>query len=152
GSVVSFCGAALNGLQLTRTGPGGSLGNVALSVDLSGSTAAQTVAKLTFSGPLTEGPTGAPSLVDGNYTLTVFSSQINGGTIVGDQTATLFRLFGDVNGDRAVNGLDLAAFRAAFGTTIGQPGYADWLDANGDGVINGADMIAFRSRFGVTLP
>jgi hypothetical protein len=38
------------------------------------------------------------SLIDGNYTLTVFSSQVNGRAVVGDQTATLFRLFGDVKG------------------------------------------------------
>ena len=92
------------------------------------------------------------SLIDGNYTLTVFSSQVNGGAVVGDQTATLFRLFGDVNGDRTVNVLDLAAFRSAFGTMRGQPGYLDWLDINGDGVINGTDLVAFRNRFGVTLP
>lgn len=149
---VTFTGRPESAFQLARTGPGGPLDEVTLSVDLSGSTATQTIAKLTFSGPLTEGFAGAPSLIDGNYTLTVFSSRINGGAVVGDQTATLFRLFGDVNGDRAVNGLDLAAFRPAFGTTIGQPGYVEWLDVNGDGVINGTDMTAFRSRFGTILP
>jgi hypothetical protein len=151
-NVVTFAGSPVDAFQLSRTGPGGPLGNVTLTVDLSGSTATQTIARLTFSGPLTEGAAALPSLIDGNYTLTVFSSQLNGGVVVGDQTATLFRLFGDVNGDRAVNGLDLAAFRPAFGTTIGQPGYVEWLDVNGDGVINGTDMTAFRSRFGAMLP
>jgi hypothetical protein len=149
---VTFAGAPESAFQLSRTGPGGPLGNVTLAVDLTGSTATQTIAKLTFSGPLTEGSAATPSLVDGNYTLTVFSNQVNGGVVVGDQTATLSRLFGDVNGDRAVNGLDLAAFRSAFGTTIGQPGYVEWLDVNGDGAINGTDMIAFRNRFGIVLP
>src|SRR5439155_6700857 len=77
--IVSFNGAAEAAYQLARIGPGGALGNVVLAVDLSGSTATQTVAKLTFSGPLTEGPASAPSLIDGNYMLTVFSNQISGG-------------------------------------------------------------------------
>jgi hypothetical protein len=151
-SRVTFTGSPVDAFQLARTGRDGPLGNVTLSVDLSGSTATQTIARLTFSGPLTEGFAGAPSLIDGNYTLTVFSSQVNGGVVVGDQTATLFRLFGDMNGDRAVNGLDLTSFRSAFGTMIGQPGYVEWLDINGDGAIDGTDLVAFRKRFGVILP
>ena len=120
-----------------------------LSVDLSGSTGTQTVAKLTFSGPLTEGPN---SLLDGNYTLTVLSGQIVGGLQGGDNVTSLFRLYGDVNGDRAVNNTDLAAFRTAFGATAGQPGYLDYLDFNGDGAINNTDLAQFRVRFGTILP
>ena len=70
----------------------------------------------------------------------------------GDFTLDLHRLFGDVNGDKAVNGLDLSAFRTAFGTTLGDANYASFLDQNGDGAINGSDLTAFRSRFGTTLP
>src|SRR5262249_29253235 len=75
--VVSFAGPAANAFQLARTGGG----NVTLAVDLTGSTATQTIGRLTFSGPLTEGDN---SLVDGTYTLTVFSAQIQGGLQVGD--------------------------------------------------------------------
>ncbi|HTK74452.1 MAG TPA: Ig-like domain-containing protein [Gemmataceae bacterium] len=146
--VVSFAGPAANAFQLTRAGPGAS-GDVTLAVDLSGSTAAQTVARLSFSGPLAE---GANSLVDGNYTLTVHSAQVTGGLPGGDSVSSLFRLFGDVNGDKAVNGLDLAAFRGAFGSVSGDAGYASVLDFNGDGTINGTDLAQFRSRFGVILP
>ena len=42
-------------------------------------TATQSVAKLTFSGSLTEGSAATPSLVDGNYSLTVFSGLVQGG-------------------------------------------------------------------------
>src|SRR5205807_4185167 len=49
--LVTFAGPAANAFQLTRTGPGAT-GNVTLAVDLSGSTATQTVARLTFSGAL----------------------------------------------------------------------------------------------------
>src|SRR5205814_6876071 len=67
---VAFGSSPAAAFQLTRTGPG-QTGNVTLAVDLSGSTANQTVARLTFAGPLTE---GANSLVDGNYALTVFGT------------------------------------------------------------------------------
>jgi hypothetical protein len=150
--VVSFTGPAAKAFQLTRTGPGAPTGNVGLTMDLTGSTPTQTIAKLTFSGTLTEGSPTNASLIDGDYTLTVFSAGITGGLTGGDQSSTLFRLFGDVNGDRAVNGLDLALFRTAFGTSLGNPNYVDYLDQNGDGTINGLDLAAFRTRFGTTLP
>src|SRR5205823_3170594 len=72
---VVFTGSPSAAFQLARIGPSSPTGNVTLAVDLSGSTPTQTVARLTFSGSFTEGPTAAPSLVDGNYTLTVFSNQ-----------------------------------------------------------------------------
>src|SRR5262249_39062289 len=148
--LVTFVGSPANAFQLTRTGPG-QAGDVDLTVDLSGSTATQTVARLTFSGPMTEGSAMAPSLIDGDYTLTVFSGQVQGGIQGGDNVSTLFRLFGDVNGDRAVNGLDLTAFRNAFGTVATDAAYVPFLDFNGDGAINGTDLTQFRNRFGVIL-
>jgi len=150
--VVSFTGAAAAAFQLARTGPGTPTGNVAISVDTTGSTATQTVAKLTFSGSLTEGSATAPSLVDGNYSLTVFGGQVQGGIQGGDNVSTLFRLFGDVDGNKSVNGSDLNAFRAAFGTNQGDTSYQSFLDFDGNGAINGTDLGQFRSRFGVILP
>ena len=150
--LVTFRGDPAAAFQLARTGPGGPTGTVAVSVDLSPSTAAQTIAKLTFSGALTEGPTAAPSLVDGNYTLTVLSGQVVGGLTSGDNVSSLFRLFGDLNGDRTVNVTDLTAFRNAFGATTSDPNYVPFLDLNGDGVINLTDLTQFRNRFGVILP
>jgi hypothetical protein len=146
GQLVAFNGAATNAFQLTPTG---STGSVTLNVDLTGSTATQTVAKLTFSGSLTEGPN---SLIDGRYTLTVLSSGISTGLQGGDQTFNFFRLFGDFNGDREVNITDLTAFRNAFGATTTDANYQPFLDFNGDGVINITDLTQFRNRFGVILP
>ena len=146
---VTFTGPAVAAFQLARTGPGSTLGNVTLTVDLSGSTAAQTIALLTFSGPLTE---GANALIDGNYTLTILSSQVNGGLLGGDSVTSFFRLFGDVNGDRSVDGLDLFGFRIAFGAVSTDAHYLSFLDFNGDGAINGADLTQFRKRFGTSLP
>src|SRR5262245_21798738 len=147
--LVTFTGQTEAAFQLARTGPGTPIGSVTLAVDLFGSTATQTIAKLTFSGPLTE---GANSLIDGNYTLTVLNNQIQGGLQGGDNVSRLFRLFGDMNGDKSVNGLDLTAFRNTFGSVSADANYLAAFDWNGDGAINGTDLTQFRTRFGVILP
>ncbi|HTK75498.1 MAG TPA: dockerin type I domain-containing protein [Gemmataceae bacterium] len=64
----------------------------------------------------------------------------------------MHRLYGDVNGDKAVNGLDLAAFRTAFGAAAPDANYRSDLDFDGDGAINGTDLARYRNRFGVILP
>ena len=149
--VVSFVGQPTNAFKLTRVGPGTPNGDVTLAVDLTGSTASQTIAKLTFSGALTEGVASNLSLIDGNYTLTVLSNQITGG-LTSDNVSNLFRLFGDIDGNKTVNGLDLTAFRNAFGTNQGDTSYQPFLDFDGNGAINGTDLTQFRNRFGVILP
>jgi len=119
----------------------------------------QTVVTLTFTGADIVGG----SLADGRYVLTVVSNRVRDslgnpldgdadGQPGGDNVASLFRLFGDVNGDGAVNGLDVAAFRTAFGSSAADPTFRAFLDFNGDGAINGLDLAAFRSRFGTVLP
>jgi autotransporter-associated beta strand protein len=106
------------------------------------------------------------SLADGRYTLTALASQItvagqrldgNGDGISGDDyvfgnSQGLYRFFGDVNGDRTVNGLDFGFFKNAFGTQVSDPNYLRFFDFNGDGVINGFDFGQFKLRFGTTLP
>ena len=128
-------------------------------------TGAGTVVTLTFVGGAVDGV----SLADGRYTLTVLATQVGGPNgllldgdgdgqaggdfvLAGNSTANpLVRLFGDVNGDAAVNNTDLAAFRAAFGTVAGDPNYRAFLDFNGDGAINNTDLAQFRARFGTTI-
>src|SRR5207253_1770547 len=125
-----------------------------------------------FTGPATANA----SLAEGRYTLTALAAQIktasgnffldgNGdgtatgtaadnfifadsGSIAGDQ---LYRFYGDVNGDRFVNGADFALFRAAFGSSTTDPNYNPAFDLNGDGFINGADFAAFRTNFGLSI-
>jgi len=146
---VTFTGQPSAAFQLRQNG---SSTDIPVTVDLTGSTATQTIAKLTFSpGTFTEGSATNPTLKDGNYTLTVLSSQITGGLAGGNNPTSLYRFYGDINGDRAVNGLDLADFRTAFGTSTGNPNFIDALDFNGDGVINGLDLPEFRNRFGTSL-
>ena len=73
------------------------------------------------------------ALADGRYTLTVLSANVRDsfgaaldgdgdGQAGGDNMSHLFRLFGDVNGDAAVNGADFAVFRTAFGAAAADPG------------------------------
>src|SRR5262249_24868069 len=107
------------------------VGGAAVSVNPSISTiSGQTVAVPTLSGA------GVPSgsLNDGNYTLTVSSAKVRDsagnaldgdgdGAAGGDYTLSFFRFYGDVNGDRFVNGADFGPFRLAFGSALGDPNY-----------------------------
>ncbi len=162
-ALVSFpAGDPASAFQLTGPGAAG----VTLMVDTSGSTATQTVARITFAG----GSVVNGSLADGRYVLRVLANQVHdaagntldgngsgtGGTdfVYGDDTATerLFRLFGDHTGDGTVNAADYGSFRNAFGSSTGQAAYIEWLDIDGDGFINAFDFAQFRTRFGTSLP
>ena len=59
-----------------------------------------------------------------------------------------FRLFGDGDGDRDVDGLDRDLFRSAFGTSAGDAGYLWYFDFDGDGDVDGLDNGQFNRRFG----
>jgi hypothetical protein len=150
---VTFVGAPAAAFTLTRTG-GGAAGFTVATATVSG----VTVATLTVTGAETLNG----SLVDGRYTLTVLGNQVQNatglldgdgnGTPGGDNVSQLHRYYGDVNGDGTVNGLDFGPFRTAFGTSVGNPAYLDYLDFNNDGAINGLDFGPFRDRFGIPLP
>jgi hypothetical protein len=132
--------------SLARTGPGSPMTTVGLTADLSGSTATQTICKLTFNGPLTE---GAGSLIDGRYVLTVIHTAVLDATnqpMAADNLTNLFRLFGDINGDATVSASDFIAFRQYFG------GANSAFDFDGDGSVSATDFIQFRLRFGGSLP
>jgi hypothetical protein len=108
-----------------------------------------TVATLTFPG------TVGGSLADGDWVLLTVASMVRdaaGDVMAADRRDTFFRLYGDVNGDRTVNGSDLAAFRSAFGAAVGDQRYVAVLDYDSDGTINGVDLAQFRTRFGFFLP
>ncbi|MBX7106178.1 MAG: hypothetical protein K1X57_19010, partial [Gemmataceae bacterium] len=128
-------------------------GQVAMSADLSQSTPAGTVVRLTFTGP---GIIGG-SLSDGNYTFIVNGNLIlddrgqnldgdANGTFGGNYLMTLHRLFGDSNGDRTVDITDFLAFRSSFLQTANRT-----FDFNGDGVVDSSDFLSFRLRFLVSV-
>jgi hypothetical protein len=55
---------------------------------------------------------------------------------------------GDLNGDGAVNTIDLTGFLGRFGTG----GTGNPADLNGDGSVNTADLVIFLGRFGSACP
>ena len=118
----------------------------------------KTVAVLTFAG--TEFIGG--SLSDGNYTLTVraerahdrWGRELDGdgnGAAGGDRSDAFFRLFGDSDGDRDVDRLDLGRFLSTFGLRAEDPGFLSYMDFNGDDRVNRIDLLAFADRFGTYL-
>jgi hypothetical protein len=156
---VTFSSSANAAFTLVRDSDNATVNFTATVSIVSGNT----VVRLSnFTGTATE----FGSLADGRYTLTALSSQIStggfaldgdsdgkaGGNYTFGSTQGLFRLFGDINGDQVVNGLDLAAFNDAFGTQVGDANYLNAFDFNGNGVINGFDLGQFRIRFGTILP
>jgi hypothetical protein len=158
-TAVAFATTPGAAFTLTRTGDGAAVAFTATAGVVGGVTV---VTLSGFGGAATE----FGSLADGRYTLTALAGQIsaggqpldgNGDLTAGDDytfgdSQGLFRYYGDVNGDRTVNGLDFGLFRTAFGTSLGNPLYLDYLDVNGDGAINGLDFGPFRARFGIPLP
>jgi hypothetical protein len=155
---VTFVGTPAAAFSLVRIG-GGAVSFSAMANLINGRTV---VTLSNFSGNETQ----LGSLADGRYTLTALASQISSNTqpldgnsdgLGGDNytfsdAQGLFRLFGDINGDQTVNGLDLGFFRDGFGTQVGDANYLSYLDIDGDGVINGFDLGQFRTRFGSSLP
>jgi hypothetical protein len=169
---VTFAGDPSAAFRLSRTGPSGPTGNVTLAVDLSGSTATQTIARLTFSGTLTETVGSVNSLIDGIYSLTIFNGQVRDGTgqaldgngngVAGDDYTSpsdsaagtgpkLFRLFGDADGNGVVDLVDLGQFRSSFNAGAGNPAYLSYLDADGNGVVDLVDLGQLRNRFNSNL-
>ena len=137
-----------------RLADGGQVGlNVASSmVD------GRTVAVLTFTG---SGIVGG-SLADGNYTLTIRGDLVRDGvgrpldgdgdgTAEDDRSEALFRLYGDSDGDRDVDGRDLLRFLTNFGRQQGDPGYLAYFDVDGDNRVGLVDLFAFARRLGTHL-
>jgi hypothetical protein len=163
GSTVTLPANLADAFRLTKIGGG----DVTLSVDLSTSTATQTIARLTFSGALTDNG----SLLDGRYQLTVRGDQVYnsyglldgdadgvaGGNYVspddvaGGTGLRLYRLYGDATGDGVVDLSDLQSFRGSFNAGTGDPAYLTYLDADGNGVVDLVDLQQFRSRFNVSV-
>jgi hypothetical protein len=144
--------------ELTQTGPnGGPVTVTAVMTVVNG----KSVATLTFSGGLVE---DSGSLSDGRYQLKVKGDKVHdlGGVALdgdvnglpgGDDAVSLFRLFGDVNGDATVDAAtDFAQFSNAFGQSAGSPRFNAAFDYNGDGTIDSAtDFAAFSNRFGRSI-
>ncbi|WP_182865509.1 M64 family metallopeptidase [Rhodopirellula sp. JC639] len=105
---------------------------------------------------------GTHSLVDGNYTLRVIASAVTttaGGHpmlddyLFGDRAVdALFRLFGDRDGDRDVDGQDYGRFGQTFLRSATSDRFDPWFDEDGDGDVDGQDYGRFGQRLLTTLP
>jgi Repeat of unknown function (DUF5650) len=149
-SIVSFSGLPASAFTLTNQKTNTTV-VLAASVNNSGP---GTVVTLTFTG----GPVDGVSLADGRYTLMALAAQIpnldgNGDGTPGDSylligdpaTNTLFRLFGDANGDGAVGANDFVFFRQSYN------GVNDTFDFDGDGFVSTSDFTQFRNRFNTSI-
>ena len=140
---------------------------VGVSVSLSES-AGRSEARLSFSGNHVESLSG--SLADGNYVLKVLGSGVTGVSggllldgdrdgvpggdeVIGDTAVDqLFRLFGDSDGDRDVDGQDYGRFGLTFSRSAGQPGFDSTFDSDGDDDVDGQDYGRFGQRFLRSMP
>ena len=126
---------------LTRPADGVAVGSIAVATRVEGG---RTIAALTFAGANTE----FGSLTDGRWVLSVDRTKVKSPTgveMAADYSYPLHRLFGDANGDGAVNGFDYNRFRQAYGSTAGSVAYRAEFDSNGDGAVNGFDYNRFRT-------
>jgi hypothetical protein len=157
-TIVSFGGPVANAFTMLRNG--GKAVTFAATASVVGG-----VTVVTLSG-FAGNETQFGSLRDGRYTLTALASQISaggqpldgngdgqpGGNFVFGDAQGLFRMFGDFNGDRQVDGFDFGAFSSTFNLTSQQAGFLAMFDINGDGQIDGFDFGQFSGRFNTVLP
>ncbi|MEL6107129.1 MAG: Ig-like domain-containing protein, partial [Planctomycetota bacterium] len=115
---------------------------------------------LTFSGSLVD---SSGSLQDGNYRLTILDTHVRdfaGNLLDGDADGSaganaaddFYRLFGDVDGDRDVDGQDYGRFASAFLKSTSDAGYIAAFDSDNDGDIDGQDYGRFAQRIFTDLP
>ncbi len=120
----------------------------------------KTVALLTFTGSDILGG----SLPDGNYRLTIHGERVldargrvldgdDDGASGGNRVDNFFRLYGDSDGDRDVDLLDLARFGSTLGSRAGDARFLSYFDFDGDEDIDLlVDSFQFLRRFGRRLP
>lgn len=115
----------------------------------------KSVITLSFSGRLTD----YGSLKDGDYRLTIDSDRVHsaatGATRGGEDyrfgnlaSDAFFRLYGDSDGDRDVDNLDFARFRATMGKKPTDAAFLSYFSFDGDSDIDNLDFAWFRARVG----
>lgn len=117
----------------------------------------KTVATLTFgAGPNVVTRATGNSLIDGNFQLNVLAGQIVGmetdHQFGASEADSFFRLFGDSDGDRDVDGQDYGRFGLTFLKQSTDVSFNADLDHDGDNDVDGQDYGNFGLRFLQTLP
>jgi choice-of-anchor B domain-containing protein len=117
----------------------------------------QTIATIQFDSHVRN---SANALVDGNYQFTLNGALISRdgvsmsqNFVYGDEEADgFYSFFGDSDGNRTVNVVDLLDFRQCFGAFSGDPNYHFYMDYDGNGSVNVFDLLPFRKNYFQTLP
>jgi glucose/arabinose dehydrogenase len=114
----------------------------------SGGTGLDSIWNVTFSGASIIGG----SLADGEYDLNVIANQVTDAfgqhPLANPATFTFYRLFGDADGNRTVNTVDIVNVRLEANTTQAAPDFTWLFDADWNGTINNLDIIAARRNSG----
>ena len=124
-------------------------GAVGLIVSTSTTASGQTRVVLDFSGSDIVGG----SLADGRYTVTIHSQEIHETSplalvLSADRVDSVFRLFGDADGNGVVDNSDMFLIRASINKSVGEIGYLALFDFDGNGTVDQADYNQLRNRFG----
>lgn len=94
------------------------------------------------------------SLPDGIFDLKITASgarDLGSNALEADYSYRFHRLFGDNNGDRAVNFLDYTRLRLTLGRSTGQTSFNDTFDYDKSGIVTLTDLTQFRRRLGRRL-
>jgi hypothetical protein len=99
-------------------------------------------------------------LQDGNYQLTIDSSKVfrDGRPMAEDfvfgdtEDETFFAFYGDSDGDRDVDNVDLAKFLQTYRKAVGDMGFDFNFDYDADGDVDNVDLAKFLQRYRITLP
>ena len=143
-----------------------SIASVAVATDDS---SGHTVATVTWSTANVSGQCRYGSLVDGNYQLTIDATKVHDtasgtnldgdkdgspggdytfGTVAGDK---FFRLGGDGNGSRTVDGTDFGMFSGTMNKGPADAGYLWWFDLNSSNYVDGTDFGLFAAQMNKTM-
>jgi autotransporter-associated beta strand protein len=139
--------------KLEQLGVGG--GEVGLNVApaINGST---TVVTLTFqpgTGVYRRAALLDQALSDGDFKLTIDATKIHDvdGNLMAGRVDNFFRFFGDSDGDRDVDGVDMNRLRRVMANDPGFVDYVAAFDHNGDGLGNATDYTPFRAHYAKKL-
>jgi parallel beta-helix repeat protein len=119
-----------------------------LTATASNPSADQLTWQLTFSGTAVTGING--SLPDGIYTIlaTTAVKDLAGNSLASNYTSPKFhRLYGDSDGNKAVDALDLFRFRQSYLSHTGDSNFNAVFDSDGNGAIDALDLFRFRSNY-----
>ncbi len=105
---------------------------------------------MTFTDPVNNSVIGN-SIADGAYTITLnpelVTTVATGQALTEGESASFYRLYGDVTGAQSVKNVDVNAFNRTWGTNNTEAAYLAALDYNDDGHYTNVDANAFNRAF-----